>query len=151
MNINNSAQPEDLPQILLPGLGRPEGVFAAELGRLIGPTDKLVIHNDELFEVTDSSLPVAMSPVRFKTWIEQYAVIGIRREGQFLPKTMSGAVARSICISSQFRAHLPKMLKVDYDPTPVTLPNGSVVRPQRGFNRASGIYSWPIGPSFPGE
>src|SRR5262249_28291363 len=50
----NYAQPQTKrPQILLPSTGRPESVFATELGQVIGPTERLFCYDDRLVEIIE--------------------------------------------------------------------------------------------------
>jgi hypothetical protein len=157
------------PQIQLPTVGRPESVFATELGQIIGPTEQLFRYDDRLVEVIEEDFTgqydrfklargglkfETFSPIRAKTWFEQYAETGIYKADPasgaqvFIAKTMSEAVSHSMTMSPQFLIHVPRIWRILDVPIPIRIANGDIVTPKAGFNSGLGIYCNPKIPAL---
>ena len=97
---------------------------------------------DTAGNMIDSNWPGAglkfetFSPVRAKTWFEQYIETGILRTDQmsgqnvFMPKTMSEATAHSMTKSPQFLIHIARVSRILDVPIPIRLLNGDIMTPK---------------------
>jgi hypothetical protein len=161
----NYTQPQPKrPQIVLPSTGRPESKFATELGQEIGPIEKLFQYDGSLVEIIEEDYSgqydrfklargglkfETFSPVRAKTWFEQYVETGIMRTDQmsgqnvFMPKTMTEATAHSMTKSPQFLIHIARVSRILDVPIPIRLLDGDIMTPKPEFNRSLGIYCNP--------
>ena len=148
----NYTQPQPKrPQILLPSTGRPESKFATELGQEIGPIEKLFQYDGSLVEIIEEDYSgqydrfklargglrfETFSPVRAKTWFEQYVETGIMRTDQmsgqnvFMPKTMTEATAHSMTKSPQFLIHIARVSRILDVPIPIRLLDGDIITPK---------------------
>jgi hypothetical protein len=157
------------PQIQLPTTGRPESVFATKLGQIIGPTEQLFRYDDRLVEVIEEDFSgqydrfklargglkfETLSPMRARTWFEQYAETGIYKTDPntgarvFMAKTMSETVSHSMTVSPQFLVHTPRVWRILDVPIPVRTIQGDIVTPKAGFNRDLGIFCNPKIPTL---
>jgi hypothetical protein len=168
MNSNSNQSQTKRPQILLASTGRPEGVFANELGKDTGPREKLFKYNATVVEVIEESFNGThdrfklaygglkfepFSHIRARTWFEQYVETGVIQTDRlgkqfFTAKTMSEATARLILQSPQFLVHIPDIWRILDVPIPILLPNGDIITPKPKFNREFGIYCNPNIPTL---
>ena len=151
-------------QLELPTVNRPESNFAHELGAEIGPAEQLFQYDNPVVEIIDEKFSgqsdrfklargglkfQPLSPVRAKTWFEQYVQTGVFQIDSvtgtrvFKAKTMSEAVARSMLESPQFLSHIPRIYRILDVPIPIRTNAGDILTPKPGFNPALGIYCNP--------
>jgi hypothetical protein len=89
-----------------------------------------------------------LSPIRARTWFEQYVETGVVKtdnSGQktFMAKTMTEATSRSMTQSPQFLVHVPRVWRILDVPIPLRTNKGDIVIPKLGFNASFGIYCNP--------
>jgi hypothetical protein len=129
------------PRILLPGPNRPESQFADEVGKVLAQSQAAFRFNDRVVEVENEEFNEELdrfklakggpkfkplTPVRAKTWTEQFAQIGANIESKaqrgksvFTVKTMSESVARSLLESPQFLKRIPSVARILDIPIPI--------------------------------
>lgn len=155
-----------MPRVRLPGLNRVESRFADDVGKILGQRQVLFRLNDNVVEVEEEQFDGeldrfklargglkfrTLTPVRAKTWIEQFVEIGVDVESKngasktvFAAKTMSEALARSLLESPQFLKSLPRVARILDVAIPIRTKSGDI--PASGFNRELGLYVAPDAP-----
>ncbi|HKB90064.1 MAG TPA: bifunctional DNA primase/polymerase, partial [Opitutaceae bacterium] len=163
----SAKQMVDRQRIRLPRLDWVDSQFADAVGKVLGSLavvfrcdDRVVEVDDEEFsgELDRAKLALGglkfntLTPVRFKTWIEQFIETGIDAEikGEpkpvFRAKSMSEALARWVLASPQFLKHIPRIARILDVPIPIRTKSGKIVFPAAGFNRELGVYCAPDAP-----
>jgi hypothetical protein len=158
------------PQIKLPGLVWTEAEFADAIGKILEPIDAIYRYDDRVVEIQNEEFTgeldryklalgglkfKTLSPIRTKTWIQQFVATGVDVERkddsgkyEFTAKTMSEACARSLLESPQFLKHIPRVARILDVPIPIRTANGDIVFPKPGLNRQLGIYCAPEHPKI---
>jgi hypothetical protein len=158
------------PKIRLPGLNRVESQFAHEVGQTLNHTEVLFRCGERVVEVQEEQFDGeldrfklargglkfnTLTPVRAKTWIEQFIETGLDVESKkepaksvFMAKTMSEALARSLLESPQFLKSLPRVARILDVPIPIRTRDGDIIFPKPGFNRNLGLYVAPNAPQL---
>lgn len=134
------------PEIVGSGPGRPDSVFAAELGEAIAAEHSMFRRADDIVEVhTESSgeIEVAhfqvLSPKEFVTSIEDSVQVGFLADDEsgtptFVPKSLSEKSARVILASSHFRKTLPRIDRILDTSVPMLGTTGEIVYPETGYD-----------------
>jgi hypothetical protein len=154
--------PIQLPEILLPKMGRQEKAFATEMGRAIAPSEALFQRNDKIVEVKDEAFTKeldnnklasgglkfsVLSPTRARTWVEDYVTTGFEIQSKnkggkligdrsFMPLSM----ANTLMVSPQFVRQIPVINRILDVIIPIKKPDGRIITPLSGFNCKLGIY-----------
>jgi len=140
-------------RILLPGIGRPDSVFAAEAGRLIGRKHAWFTFADNPVIVCESAEKTAASaglrihmvkPVEAITQVERHVEVGVLRKDEagdstFVPLSMSEACARVLLAAPHLRESLPSLRRVLDVSLPVMI-NGNLTYPNPGYDPRFGTF-----------
>ena len=140
-------------RILLPGIGRPDSVFAGEAGALIGRKHAWFSFADNPVVVRESAEKAAASaglrihqlrPVEAITEVERHVEVGVLRKDEagdatFVPLSMSEACARILLAAPQLRESLPPLRRVLDVSLPV-LVGGSLLYPRPGYDPRFGTF-----------
>jgi hypothetical protein len=163
---------QPLPEVKLPGIGRPKSDFTKEVGKILGPLNVLFrkderpveiffeTFNDELdrFKMGRGGFKFReMEPARLTTWIEDHLQIGInvsdkaqngknRPSTQFSPLSMSENISKTLLASPQLLKELPRISRILDVALPIRKANNEVVMPQPGYNRELKVYLAPNAP-----
>jgi DNA polymerase I len=141
------------PRILLPGIGRPDSVFATEGGQLIGRKHAWFSFADNPVVIRESVEKTAASaglrihmlkPVEAITEVERHVEVGVLRKDEagdsvFIPLSMSEASARVFLAAPQLRESLPPLRRVLDVSLPVLM-NGSLLYPNPGYDPRFGTF-----------
>ena len=148
-------------RVLLPGVGRPDSVFAGEMGRIIGAKKAWFNFADNVVVVRESAdserigRGIAIHPIKPTeaiTEAECHAEIGclIKDEAGdtvFAPKSMTEATGRVWLASRQLRIELPVIRRLLDVPVPV-LHHGALVYPAPGYDPRFKTYLAPDAPEL---
>jgi DNA polymerase-1 len=140
-------------RILLPGIGRPDSVFAAEAGQLIGRKHAWFTFADNPVVIRESAEKTAASaglrihmirPVEAITEVERHVEVGVIRKDEagdstFVPLSMSEACARVLLAAPQLRESLPPLRRVLDVSLPVLI-CGNLVYPNPGYDPRFGTF-----------
>ena len=140
---------EGRPKIVLPGTGRPQSDFGAELGAAVAPALDLFTHSDCLVEIKlqrkatkKGAIPGHMlrtvKPLRLVTSIERTVETGMLQKDEagdptFMPTSMNEQHARITAENDQFLRRLPHITRILDVPVPV-LEDGKLVYPAPGYD-----------------
>lgn len=142
------ANKDGRPRIVLPGLDRPESMFATEVGDAIAPLHEWFNKNDNVVVVGSRKLaehtPILvfqqMTPVKAITSIEAYIETGIvqkERESEdkvFRVLSMTRETAGSLLAAPQFKNRLPQIVRILDLPIPIRRSDGSIEYPKIGYD-----------------
>jgi hypothetical protein len=138
-----SPKSPDLPLVELPSCGRSHSSFAAELGKSLRP-HPIFIRNGSVVCLMGGERFSEISSKSFVTWIEQY-VQPFKWSGRDNPvqlaSSMSDSLAATCLESSQFRAELREIRRVNPVRQPIIRANGLLELLPHGFDEASGCYT----------
>ncbi len=140
-------------RILLPGIGRPDSVFATEAGALIGRKHAWFSFADNPVVIRESAEKTAASaglrihllkPVEAITEVERHVEVGVLRKDEagdptFMPLSMSEACARIMLAAPHLRESLPPLRRVLDVSLPV-LVGGNLVYPAPGYDPRFGTF-----------
>ena len=156
--------PEGRPRIVLPGTGRPHGVFAQDLGIASAPALDLFRFGNSVVEIavvqtatTEGAIPGHMlnplSSTCLITAIERSVETGVTQQDDagdkiFLPKSMSDHDARVTLVSQHFMGCLPRITRVLDVPTPLLDRDGKLIYPTTGFDDRFGTWLNPKAPKL---
>ncbi len=140
-------------RILLPGIGRPDSVFATEAGALIGRKHAWFSFADNPVVIRESAEKTAASaglrihllkPVEAITEVERHVEVGVLRKDEagdptFVPLSMSEACARILLAAPHLRESLPPLRRVLDVSLPV-LVGGNLVYPAPGYDPRFGTF-----------
>ncbi|MFZ4776071.1 MAG: DNA polymerase [Terrimicrobiaceae bacterium] len=138
---------------VLPGIGRPDSVFATEIGQTLGrkyawfrfAENPVVIRESVEKTVASAGLRIhTVRPVEAITEIERHAEVGVLRKDDagdtiFMPMSMTEASARVLLASLQLRGSLPVIRRVLDVPLPVLVGN-QIVYPAPGYDPRFGTF-----------
>ena len=153
--IEAATEPAGRSRLVLPGSDRPDSVFTAECGRIIGARNVWFLKGGLVVEVrrktfTDKIHHLAfhvLRPVEVCTAIEDIVEIGTLVKERFVPCSMSDRRANVLINSPQFKRELPEITRVlDYQ-IPIIHDDG-LIFPMRGFDARFGIYTNPDAPAI---
>ncbi len=146
------------PRILLPGLGRPDSEFAAEMGAAIGPRKQWFrkgahVCSVEMREITEkvSSLVFApVQPVEAVTAAEKFVEPGILVQDddgdfEFHAKSMSRECAGKLMAAPQFRTQLPEIIRILDIRLPIAR-GSEILFPEPGYDSRFRSYCPPDAP-----
>ena len=147
------------PRVLLPGVGRSDSDFAAELGLVVArklawfnfADNPVVVREAQDSEQLGHGLVLhPLRPVEVITEAEHHAEIGAIHEDEagdrvFRVRSMSEANARTILSSQQLRRQLPPIRRVLDIPLPV-LHEGSLIYPTAGYDKRFKTFLAPEAP-----
>lgn len=150
------------PRIALPGDGRPDSVFADELGRVLAPKHKYFVKGHDVVSVEEANISEKIralifrtaDPIEVRTAIEDHVVTGfIRRdensgEPVFSARTMSREGAAGLVAAPQFRACLPVIVRILPVQIPLRTAKGEIVVPKLGYDSRFRTYTHPDAPKF---
>ena len=139
---------EGLPQVVLPGLGRPDSKFAIDMGDIIGPREVWFNKGEELVwvglrEFSETVKQIAFNeiePVRVCTEVEIYSETGILERDKdtgdkiFVPVSMSRETAAKMIAAPQFIERIPRIIRILDVAIPVRTSEGDIVFPKRGYD-----------------
>jgi len=149
--------PAGRPRLVLPGSDRPDSVFTAECGRIIGAQHVWFLKGGMVVEIrlktfTEKIHHLAfhvLRPVEVCTAIEDFIEVGTLVKEKFVPCSMSDRRANVLINSPQFKRELPEITRVlDYQ-IPV-IHEGHLIYPAPGFDARFGIYTNPNAPAIIG-
>ena len=161
-NFFMSTEPEKLPEVLLPLLGRNESVFAKDIadnlpeatlfnkdGFIVeletdddlGQGDGLVV---EPFGIITRKFSV-MRSIRFATWIEQFMDTGVMVKvdndtSEFRAKTMNDLMAGRVLAGVTLSRTLSKINRILDVIIPFRTTKGDIIYPQPGYNKDLRLY-----------
>jgi len=150
-----AAAPTGRPRLVLPGSDRPDSIFTAECGRVIGAQQVWFLKGGLVVEVrlktfTEKIHHLAfhvLRPIEVCTGIEDFIEVGTLVKEKFVPCSMSDRRANVLINSPQFKRELPEITRVlDYR-IPV-LHDGQLIYPAPGFDARFGIYTNPNAPAI---
>ena len=137
------------PRVLLPGAGRPDSVFATEVGSHLAPRQVWFRKGNSVCTVamrtvsekitTLGFLPI--QPVEAVTALEVFVETGglkeVEVEGEkqmeFIPMSMSRECAGKLLASPQFREQLPEIIRILDISLPIAY-GGEIVFPKHGYD-----------------
>ena len=154
------ANKDGRPRIVLPGLDRPESVFAAEVGDAIAPIQEWFNKNDNVVVVGSRKLsedaPILtfrqMLPVMAITSIEEHIETGIIQKEKesddrvFRVLSMARETAGSLLAAPQFKNRLPQIVRILDLPIPIRRGDGSIEFPKVGYDPRFRTYCDPGSP-----
>ncbi len=155
LQIGKATAPEGRPRLVLPGSDRPDSVFTAECGRIIGAQKVWFLKGGFVVEVRRKTFTEkihhlafhALRPVEVCTAIEDFIEIGTVVKEKFVPCSMSDRRANVLINSPQFKRELPEITRVlDYK-IPI-VHDGQLIFPAAGFDARFGIYTNPDAPAI---
>jgi hypothetical protein len=146
--------------VILPRPGRNESKFADDILATLpentlfrrGDCTVEVIKDDvakdgarEQYELGAKGLKFSvMTPIRFRTWVEQYIATGITVEEKtdttFFEKTMAELQARGVLANPGFQKGLPEIKRILDVPIPIRTQSGKTIYPKPGYNPSLKIY-----------
>jgi hypothetical protein len=146
------------PRILLPGMGRPDSEFAAEIGACIGPRRQwfrkgTLVCTVGLREISEKVTALVFSPVQpveAITAAERFAEVGVLRknekgEAEFVPVSMKRECAGMLMAAPQFREQLPAIVRILDVRLPIRFGN-EIVFPESGYDPRFRSYCPPDSP-----
>jgi hypothetical protein len=154
--------PEDLPQVLLPYLGRNESAFARDVAENL-PENALFKKDGSVVELesddtlgTDDNVAIApfglttskfsvMKALRLATWVEQYMETGVEVEvekdvREFRAKTMTDLMARRMLVGESFSKRINRINRILDVAIPIRTIQGDIIYPQVGYNKSLQLY-----------
>jgi DNA polymerase-1 len=140
-------------RILLPGIGRPDSVFAEEAGCLIGRKHAWFTFADSPVVIRESAEKTAANaglrihmirPVEAITEVERHVEVGVLHKDEagdstFVPLSMSEACARILLASPQLSERLPALRRV-LDVSMPVLASGNLLYPSPGYDPRFGTF-----------
>lgn len=148
------------PRIILPGIDRPESVFAEEIGTALAPLNEWFVKNDTIVTVgvrrfSESVTCLAfkqMPPVAAGTSIEEHVETGIVQTDKetgdkvFRTLTMNRETSGSLLSSPQLKRSLPQIVRILDLPIPIRRPSGAIEFPKIGYDPRFQTYCDPDAP-----
>lgn len=156
------ANQDGRPRLVLPGLGRPESIFASEAGEFLSGDYEWFNKNDTVVTVglkqfSETVICLAfkpMLPVAAVTSIEEHIETGILQKDkesgdiEFKALTMGRELAGSLLSSPQFKRKLPQIIRILDLPMPIRRPDGSIEFPKSGYDPRFKTYCDPEHPKI---
>ena len=138
---------------VLPGIGRPDSVFAAEIGQTLGrkfawfsfAENPVVVRESAEKSAASAGLRIHMvRPVEAITEVERHTEVGVLRRDEagdtiFTPLSMTEASSRVLLASPQLRESLPVIRRVLDVSLPVLVGN-QIVYPACGYDSRFGTF-----------
>lgn len=155
---------EGRPRIVLPGTGRPHGIFGLEIGTATAPHLDLFSFGNSIVEIaavqvstSEGAIPGHMlnplTPTSLITAIERSVETGVVVNDEagdqvFLPKSMSDHDSRVISVSRHFNGCLPRITRVLDVPAPLLDRDGKIIYPEPGYDERFGTWLNPEAPKL---
>ncbi len=148
------------PQIVLPGIGRPQSEFGSDLGEAIGNASEIFIYNSQIVVVNyatpggdeESTASLApLSAIQLITQVERFVQTGVIKKEEddfvFKPVSMSIDCARITMENECFKTRLPKLRRLLHCPIPHSI-DGEILYPIPGYDPRFGTYLCEDAPSI---
>lgn len=128
--------------------GQPSAL-ADKLGLILGKPGRLYLRGEAVCYIGESAAPPFdpqfkdVSPEFFATWAEKYVTF-VKPDGEAGEKLVGikADMTRVILASPQFRAHLPKVRRVNRVPMPVMRKDGRIELLREGYDEESGTFTF---------
>jgi len=158
--VEGQVSEDGRPRIVLPGCGKPDSKFAAEVGEQIEGKEVWFNHNHRTViirsvETTEELTTVgfhALKPIEAGTDLEQYVETGFLQQDNFgnwvfTAKSLNREWADKLLHAPQLLSRLPKILRILDSPLPV-LHKGEICQPQPNYNPPLKAYLLPSAPQI---
>ncbi len=158
--IDGRPSGDGTPRVVLPSMGKPDSVFAKEIGDVLGSKNcwfnfdnmAVVLKESQISEDHECLSFQQIKNVEAGTNLEQHIQTGCLRKDQsgdqvFVPHSLKREAAGYLLAAQQLLDRLPKIIRILDTPIPV-LAKGQIIYPEPGYNPRLKCYVNPKSPKL---